>query len=174
MSRTWLSPGVAYLTRGLLSVVVPAASSVIIVVRLASLKGIRISPWLISAVVLGAVPLGFAAYVLADGVSQKRKANRLGARLVPRIHGKLPGNLDKVVKMVLRNENEYLGTAFISCIPCSCFTESYFCLGRPIEDEIKVLGPTINFRFFWEDLILTTEPQHIKASFNIYISEDIL
>ncbi|KAG1824289.1 cytochrome P450 [Suillus variegatus] len=143
MSRTWLSPGVAYLTRGLLSVVVPAASSVIIVVRLASLKGIRISPWLISAVVLGAVPLGFAAYVLADGVSQKRKANRLGARLVPRIHGKLPGNLDKVVKMVLRNENEYLG--------------------RPIEDEIKVLGPTINFRFFWEDLILTTEPQHIKT-----------
>ncbi|KAG2056638.1 cytochrome P450 [Suillus hirtellus] len=122
MSRTWLSPGAAYLTRGLLSVVVPAASSVIIVVRLASLKGVRISPWLISAVVLGAAPLGFAAYVLADEISQKRKANRLGARLVPRIHGKLPGNLDKVVKMVLKNENEYLG--------------------RPIEDEIKTILAT--------------------------------
>ncbi|KAG1790441.1 cytochrome P450 [Suillus plorans] len=122
MSRTWLSPGVAYLARGLLSVVVPAASSVIIVVRLASLKGVRVSPWLISAVVLGAAPLGFAAYVLADGISQKRKAYRLGARLVPRIHGKLPGNLDKVVNMVLRNENEYLG--------------------RPIEDEIKTILAT--------------------------------
>ncbi|KAG2139815.1 cytochrome P450, partial [Suillus bovinus] len=143
MSRTWVSPGVAYLARGLLSVVVPAASSVIIVVRLASLKGIRVSPWLVSAVVLGAAPFGFAAYVFADGILQQRKANRLGARLVPRIQGKLPGNLDKVVKMVLRNENEYLG--------------------QSIEDEIKVLGPTINFRFFWEDLIMTTEPQHIKT-----------
>jgi hypothetical protein len=165
MSRSWVSPGVAYLARGLLSVIVPAASSVIIAVRLASLKGIRVSPWLISAVILGAAPLGFAAYVLADGRSQQRKANRLGARLVPRIKGKWPGNLDKIVKMVLKNENEYLGTASVSCIPCSCFTEPYFCLGRPIEDEIKVLGPTINFRFFWEDLILTTEPQHIKAGF---------
>ncbi|KAG1751877.1 cytochrome P450 [Suillus lakei] len=143
MSRSWVSPGVAYLTRGLLSIVVPAASSVIIAVRLASLKGVRVSPWLISAMLLGAAPLGFAAYVLADERLQQRKANRLGARLVPRVQGKWPGNLDKVVTMVLRSENEYLG--------------------RPIEDEIKVLGPTINFRFIWEDVILTTEPQHIKT-----------
>lgn len=143
MSRSWVSPGVAYLSRGLLSVVVPAASAVIIVVRLASLKGVRVSPWLMSAVVLGAAPLGFAAYVLADEISQQRKAKRLGARLIPRIKGKWPGNLDKVVTMVMKNENEYLG--------------------RPIEEEIKVLGPTINFRFFWEDLILTTDPQHIKT-----------
>ncbi|KAG1809092.1 cytochrome P450 [Suillus subaureus] len=163
MSRSWVSPGVAYLARGLLSVVVPVASSVIIVARLTSLKGIRVSPWLISAVVLGAAPLGFAAYVLVDERSQQRKANRLGARLVPRVQGKWPGNLDKVVNMVLRSENEYLGMVSVSCIPCLCFTESSFCVGRPLEDEIKVLGPTINFRFFWEDLILTTEPQHIKT-----------
>lgn len=164
MSRSWVSPGVAYLSRGLLSVVVPAASAVIIVVRLASLKGVRVSPWLMSAVVLGAAPLGFAAYILADEISQQRKAKRLGARLIPRVKGKWPGNLDKIVTMVMKTENEYLGTTSFHAF-CSCFMESYFCLGRPIEDEIKVLGPTINFRFFWEDLILTTEPQHIKASF---------
>ncbi|KAG1847196.1 cytochrome P450 [Suillus subalutaceus] len=152
MSQSWVSPGVAYLARGLLSIVAPAASSVIIVARLASLKGVRVSPWLISAVVLGAAPLGFVAYVLVDGRSQQRKANRLGARLVPRVRGKWPGNLDTVVNMVLRNENEYLG--------------------RPIEDEIKVLGPTINLRFFWEDLIVTTEPQHIKASFDTILATD--
>ncbi|KAG2354387.1 cytochrome P450 [Suillus spraguei] len=143
MSRSWVSPGVAYLARGLLSVVVPAASSVIILVRLASLRGVRVSPWFISAAVLGAVPLGFAAYVLADERSQRQKANRLGARLVPRMQGKWPGNLDKVVNIVLRSENEYLG--------------------RGLEDEMKVLGPTINCYFFWEDLIMTTEPQHIKT-----------
>lgn len=143
MSRSWISPGVAYLARGLLSVVVPATSSVIILVRLASLRGIRVSPWLVSAAVLGTVPLGFAAYVLADERLQRRKASRLGARLVPRIQGKWPGNLDKVVSIVLRSENEYLG--------------------RGVEDEMKVLGPTINCYFFWEDLIMTTEPQHIKT-----------
>ncbi|KAG2143717.1 cytochrome P450 [Suillus clintonianus] len=143
MSPSWVSPGVAYLTRSLLSVVVPAASSIIIAVRLASLKGVRVSPWIISAVVLGTAPLGFAAYILADGRSQKRKAKRLGARLIPRVQGKWPGNLDKVVNMILKNEDEYIG--------------------RPIQDEIDVLGPTINLRFFWEDLIVTTEPQHIKT-----------
>jgi len=143
MFRSWVSPGVAYLARSLLSVVVPAASSVIILVRLASLKGVRVSPWLISTVVLGAAPLVFAAHVLVDGRLQQRKANRLGARLIPRLQGKWPGNLDKLVNMVMRSENEYLG--------------------RHLEDEMKVLGPTINFRFFWEDLIMTTEPQHIKT-----------
>ncbi|KAG2062786.1 cytochrome P450, partial [Suillus decipiens] len=118
-------------------------SSVIILVRLASLRGIRVSPWLVSVAVLGTVPLGFAAYVLADERLQRRKASRLGARLVPRIQGKWPGNLDKVVSLVLRSENDYLG--------------------RGLEDEMKVLGPIINFCFFWEDLIMTTEPQHIKT-----------
>ncbi|KAG2080443.1 cytochrome P450 [Suillus cothurnatus] len=132
MSRSWVSPGISYLARSLLSVVVPVASSVVILVRLASLKGVRVSPWLISTVVLGAAPLVFAAHVLVDGRLQQRKANRLGARLVPRVQGKWPGNLDKLVNMVLTSENEYLG--------------------RPFEDEMKVLGPTINFRFFWEDL----------------------
>ncbi|KAG2342994.1 cytochrome P450 [Suillus weaverae] len=143
MSRSWVSPGVAYLTRGLLSVIFPAASFVIIIKRLASLQGFRVSPWLFSVVALGAVPLGFSAYILADEISQRRKAARLGARLIPRVQGKWPGNLDKMVNIVLRSENEYLG--------------------RPMLDEIKELGPTVNFRFFWGDGILTTEPQHIKT-----------
>ncbi|KAG0701642.1 cytochrome P450 [Suillus ampliporus] len=156
MSRSWVSPGVSYLTRSLLSVVVPAASTVIIVVRLASLKGFRVSPWLVSAVFLGAAPLGFAAYVLADGKLQQRKANRLGARLIPRVRGKWPGNLDKLVSIVLSSENKYIG--------------------QPILDEMKVLGPTFNFRFFWEDIIMTMEPQHVKTilatDFDNYVKGD--
>ncbi|KAG1750539.1 cytochrome P450 [Suillus paluster] len=142
--RSWVSPGVAYLTRGLLFVVVPATSFVVIVVRLASLNGFRISPWLMSAMVLSAAPLGFAAYVLADGRLQQRKADRLGARLIPRVQGRWPGNLDKIMNMVLTSENEYLGSVSI------------------ILYRI-ILGPTINLRFLWEDIILTAEPQHIKT-----------
>lgn len=118
MSRSWVSPGVAYLTRGLLSVFFPAASFVI----MASIQGFRISPWLSSVVVLGAAPLVFAAYVLADETLQQRKATRLCARLVPRIQGKWPGNLDKIVDIISRSENEYLGTILISCNSHSRFT----------------------------------------------------
>ncbi|KAG2105762.1 cytochrome P450 [Suillus discolor] len=137
MSRSRVSPGVAYLTRGLLSVIFPTASSVIIVGRLACLQGFSVSPWLLSAMTLGAVPLGFAAYVFVDEISQRRKATRLGARLVPRIQGKWPGNLDKLVNVILTLEVEYLG--------------------QPNS------GPTLNYRCLWEDYIVTTEPQHVKT-----------
>ncbi|KAG2133190.1 cytochrome P450 [Suillus bovinus] len=75
--------------------------------------------------------------------SGRRKATRLGARLVPRVQGEWPGNLDKVVDIFMRLENEYLG--------------------QPALDEMKELGPTLNFRFFWEDDIMTSEPQHLKT-----------
>ncbi|OAX32011.1 cytochrome P450 [Rhizopogon vinicolor AM-OR11-026] len=153
MLRPWVSPGIAYLGRALLSVVVPLGSSIIIAVRLASLKGFRVSPWLVSAMVLGTAPLGFAAYILVDERSQRQKASRLSARSIPRVEGKWPGNLDKLMYMVSRAEQEYLG--------------------RLLLDETKALGPTINLRFLWEDIIMTTEPQHIKTilatDFNNYV-----
>ncbi|KAG2158407.1 cytochrome P450 [Suillus bovinus] len=107
MSRFWVSPGVAYLTRGFLSVFFPTASSVIIIQRLASLQGFRVPhgfcPWWFWAQPLWGLLLIFSL------MSQRRKATRLGARLVPRVQGKWPGNLDKVVDIFMRLENEYLG-----------------------------------------------------------------
>ncbi|KAG2105766.1 cytochrome P450 [Suillus discolor] len=143
MSRSRVSPGVAYLTRGLLSVIFPTASSVIIVGRLACLQGFPVSPWLLSVVVLGAAPLGLATYIFVDVISQRRKATRLDARLVPRIQGRWPGNLDKLVNTIQRFKVEYLG--------------------QPVLDEMKELGPTLNYRCLWEDYIVTTEPQHVKT-----------
>ncbi|KAG1903106.1 cytochrome P450 [Suillus fuscotomentosus] len=143
MSRSRISPGVAYLTRGLLSVIFPTASSVIIVGRLACLQGFPVSPWLLSAMVLGAAPLGLAAYIFVDELSQRRKATGLGARLVPRIQGRWPGNLDTLMNVILMLEIEYLG--------------------QSVLDEMKELGPTLNYRCLWEDYIVTTEPQHVKT-----------
>ncbi|KAG1800354.1 cytochrome P450 [Suillus plorans] len=143
MSRSWVSPGVAYLTRGLLSVIFPTASSVIIIGRLACLQGFPVSPWLLSVVVLGAAPLWLAAYIFVGVISQRRKATRLGARLVPCIQGRWPGNLDKLLNTIQRFKVEYLG--------------------QPVLDEMKELGPTLNYRCLWEDYIVTTEPQHVKT-----------
>ena len=124
MSLSWVSPGVAYLARKFLSVVAPAASSFIIAVRLASLKGFRVSPWIISVVALGAAPLGFVTYILANEISQRRKASRLGARLVPRIKGKLPGNLDKMLDIMSRADKDYIG--IFSCILLSLILHMIF------------------------------------------------
>ncbi|KAG1837222.1 hypothetical protein DFJ58DRAFT_749553 [Suillus subalutaceus] len=115
MSRSWIGPGVAYLTRGLLSVIFPTASSVIITERMASTGSSSLSMAFVGGG-FGCSVSGFAAYV---EISQRRKVTRLGARLIPGVQGKWLGNLDK---MVQRSENKYLGIVPISRISCSCFT----------------------------------------------------
>ncbi|KAG2156903.1 uncharacterized protein EDB93DRAFT_875506 [Suillus bovinus] len=99
-------------------------------------------------------PLVLSAYIFVDEISQRRlgKATRLGARLV---HGKLPGDLNKIVDIDIftRLEPEYLG--------------------QPALDEMKELGPTLNFRFYGEDDIVTTESQHIKTINAVYLTRTV-
>ncbi|KAG2038808.1 hypothetical protein BDR03DRAFT_953637 [Suillus americanus] len=75
MSRPWNSARVAYLTRGLLSVIFSTTSSVIITERLASLQCLRAFPWLLLVVFLGAAALRFAAYVLTDSDTAATKGH---------------------------------------------------------------------------------------------------
>lgn len=35
--------------------------------------------------------------------------------------------------------------------------------GTGVWEEMKLHGPVINMNFFWEDLIVTAEPQDIKV-----------
>lgn len=50
----------------------------------------------------------------------------------------------------------------------------YFYPGRLMLDETNIYGPTINLRFLWEDIIMTTEPQHIKVCFKVYSGNPVL
>ncbi|KZP21731.1 cytochrome P450 [Athelia psychrophila] len=97
---------------------------------------------LLTGIALG-IPVLLSLKLAFDEIRQRRRAATLGARLVPRVNGYLPGNLDILVKLL--NNWKY---------------------GYPSDGQTEwmdIIGPTMNLRVFWEDIIFTAEPENIKA-----------
>ncbi|KAG8215371.1 cytochrome P450 [Butyriboletus roseoflavus] len=74
--------------------------------------------------------------------------------------------------MVGRTETDYIGSCkliFMIIIG----TDEARLSGTAVLEEMQLHGPVINMRFFWEDLMVTSEPQNIKAilatDFNNYV-----
>jgi cytochrome P450 len=92
-------------------------------------------------------------YIASIEISQRRRAAASGARLIPRIQGYMPGNVDMLFHMISRVETDYIGAAVL--------------------EQIQLHGTVLNLRFLWEDLIVTAEPQDIKTilatDFNNYV-----
>ncbi|KAH7906604.1 cytochrome P450, partial [Hygrophoropsis aurantiaca] len=137
------TPGVIYLTRLTFSVFIPCACVIFAVIRGSAFAGLDLSLWLISAFLSVAIPLGFAVYVAFGEAVKRRKATSLGARMIPRVQGKWLGNLDALVDIITRAENDYVG--------------------QMLKYWLNDIGPTMNLWFLWEDIIVTTEPNHIKT-----------
>ncbi|KAJ7189979.1 cytochrome P450 monooxygenase pc-1 [Mycena pura] len=133
-----LTPGIRFLTRNL---VVPSIF-VLLAHRAATWLGFGVSLWtvLLASVV---APIAFAvARNVAIEIHHRREAERLGARLAPRIAGKWPGNFDFVSKLLYEAEHGYLGDE--------------------ICEVVASLGPVVNIWPLWENLIFTTSPEHIQ------------
>lgn len=66
----------------------------------------------------------------------------MGARLIPRVQGKLPGNIDIVAKSVNTWAEGYPSDGF--------------------EEMIDAHGNIFNMRPLWSDMVITTSPRHIQ------------
>ncbi|KAF7982659.1 hypothetical protein HWV62_27113 [Athelia sp. TMB] len=89
------------------------------------------------------VPVLLALKLAHEELYQRRRAYALGARLVPRVRGWLPGNLDLLLHLLNNLKNGY-----------------------PSDGQVEWIdkyGNTLNLRVFYEDLIFTTEPENIKT-----------
>ncbi|QRV82734.1 cytochrome P450 family protein [Ceratobasidium sp. AG-Ba] len=73
---------------------------------------------------------------------QDREARRLGARPIPRIQGKWPGNIDVLIDMLKTMQKGYIG--------------------EWVHKMSLVYGPTFNTRVFWQDVIFTIDHDVIK------------
>ncbi|KAH7906601.1 cytochrome P450 [Hygrophoropsis aurantiaca] len=140
---TWKTPGVIHLTRLTFSVFIPCACVIFAVIRGSAFAGLDLPLWLMFAFLLVAIPLGFAVHIAFGEAVKRRKASSMGARMVPRVQGKWLGNLDALIDVITRIEQDYIG--------------------QLVGYWMKESGPTLNLRFLWEDIIITTEPNHIKA-----------
>ncbi|KAH7882560.1 cytochrome P450 [Phlebopus sp. FC_14] len=148
------TPGLAFLSRWASLVVLPAGITALLVTRVLSFSlGRTLRPAFTSAIAVFGVPIILSVSIFARERSQHRRAAALGARLIPRIRGRWPGNADELWNMVRRAETDYIGQA--------------------LWEQNKIHGPTVNLRFLWEDIIVTTEPQHVKTilatDFNNYV-----
>ena len=98
----------------------------------------------------------FPAYVfLSTRISILREtwgAYRLGARVVPRVEGILPGNLDLLYKGFSADKSEYLGEPWLS--------------------PMRRLGTTFSIRILRDQRMCTLNPQNIQkivaTNFEIY------
>jgi hypothetical protein len=58
--------------------------------------------------VLG-IPVVIIARLVWDEIYQRRRAAALGARLVPRVEGRWPGNIDVLIDAIEKMRNSYPG-----------------------------------------------------------------
>ncbi|PCH34632.1 cytochrome P450 monooxygenase CYP63 [Wolfiporia cocos MD-104 SS10] len=72
---------------------------------------------------------------------QGREARRLGARPIPQVVGKWPGNIDVYWKLLNAAQNMYLGS-----------------FHRSLFEEYK--STTLNLKLLWQDLIITMDEKH--------------
>ncbi|KAI0058906.1 cytochrome P450 monooxygenase CYP63 [Artomyces pyxidatus] len=102
-----------------------------------------LSPVYVALLALLSIPATILVRSYCSLWAQDHEAARLGARPIPRVQGKWPGNFDVVLKIIKSFETEYVFQGF------SDLFEEYQCT-------------TINTRFFWSDQIVTMDESVIK------------
>ncbi|KAF7967691.1 hypothetical protein HWV62_33339 [Athelia sp. TMB] len=138
----FLTPGAVFLARGALSLALPCALVAIARYILAAHFGVPLSA---PQIALGAALLGPAAVVARHAYGQlhkRRRAAALGARLAPRLPGGI-GNVDRLMQMMRSMEGDMCGQCQM--------------------DWVEECGNTFNVNVLWDDMIFTTEPDHIKS-----------
>ncbi|KAK7046124.1 hypothetical protein VNI00_007127 [Paramarasmius palmivorus] len=153
-----LTPGARFLAGVFGALSVPPIAA-IIGKRLLEDRGIFFPAWAYVAVGI----LGWPAYatirVLLKDINERRAAYVLGARVVPKVHGKLPGNLDILRQMMHNWRAGYPGKYQVHR---SMAYYSSPVLGDGLSEVIEEKGPVFNMNVMFENLILTTYPEHLQ------------
>lgn len=74
---------------------------------------------------------------------QDQEAHRLGARRIPQVVGKWPGNLDIYLKLLKSTQTTYLGSFHLS-----------------LFEEYQTT--TLNLRLLWQDVVMTMDEKHMQ------------
>ncbi|KAF7978575.1 hypothetical protein HWV62_45513 [Athelia sp. TMB] len=149
----FLTPGLAFIARGLLSLVFPFALIVGTRFFLAVQFDLVVPIWATIVLSIVALPVVLTARYQLLQYRHRRRAAALGARMAPTLVGKWPGNLD-----ILLDAMEKLLTSYP---------------GDGHWQWIEKYGYSFNLNFLWEDEMLTYEPEIIKkilaTDFPIYV-----
>ncbi|KAJ7780558.1 cytochrome P450 [Mycena maculata] len=138
-----IAPGVLYLGRNAFMVGIPVAFVAVAIRQLALMAGVLIPTWILTSGALAGIPLYTALRLTVRHLYHLREAAAMGARLAPTSNrGKWPGNLDMLIEMQKLWRTGYPGDG--------------------VAEVLEEVGPVVNVRPLYEDIILTTCPEHIK------------
>ncbi|KAF8556689.1 cytochrome P450 monooxygenase CYP63 [Imleria badia] len=114
----------------------------LILSALAHLLRVRLRWWSLPAYLLS-ILLAAVARVHYTQLVHRREAKQLGARPIPRVIGKWPGNIDIMLKMRKAFATDYIYNPYLELF------EEYQCT-------------TLNTRFLWTDNIISMDEEHTK------------
>ncbi|CAE6433878.1 unnamed protein product, partial [Rhizoctonia solani] len=100
--------------------------------RLAGPKRLVDSSLLLGALYVISVPIFWGFRNTIRDVMRAREAKRLGARIVPKVKGKWPGNIDLLIKLVGSLQSGYVAEVW--------------------DELAKEYGNTFNMRLLWDDM----------------------
>ncbi|KAJ7063921.1 cytochrome P450 monooxygenase pc-1 [Mycena amicta] len=138
-----VTPGVEFLANFTLHVLSKPVLLAVAVHYVSQRLDVPLPLWATALLAGASIPVYAMYSVWISDRRQRREAESMGARMVPRIKGELPGNLD-IMQMMIRNRiHGYPGDGLI--------------------ERMEELGPIVNLRILWTDMIITIWPEHIKA-----------
>ncbi|KAH8113061.1 cytochrome P450 monooxygenase CYP63 [Phellopilus nigrolimitatus] len=137
----WLNPKL-YRTRLFLDVLRIFVLPCVVLSQSCRHVKVRLGLFTLPAHLLAIVFWGFLRNVYYDS-KQTQQARRLGARPIPRIKGKWPGNIDILLRMMKAFKTAYLMDVYLELF------QEYKCT-------------TLNTRILWVDQIITMDEEHMK------------
>lgn len=99
-----------YIGRLMVSAVIPVVGLLLPLARLFASAGISLSVAGSVALLAATILAALTVYIVSTEISQRRRAAASGARLIPRVQGYLPGNVDLMLNMIGREGTDYIGS----------------------------------------------------------------
>ncbi|KAF7291570.1 hypothetical protein HMN09_01248100 [Mycena chlorophos] len=138
------APGVVFVLKNLVLLGLPVACLAALVRQAANTLWLTTIPtWALVAGSIVGVPIYISLRVVLRNWRHARAAAAMGARLAPTSkRGKLPGNLDLLIQMMEIWANGYPGDG--------------------LSETLEECGPVVDLRVMGDNIIMTSEPDHIK------------
>ena len=106
----FLTPGLLFLSRRLLSLVFLSVLIVAIRTTLNAYLSISIPLWICVTTTVAGIPLVLTARVMLEELHHRQRAAALGARMVPRVPARMPGSFDLLATLFREAKIGYPGT----------------------------------------------------------------
>ena len=159
----FLTPGAVFVARCFFYLLFRCTLIVGIRFLLQTQLHILIPTWVLVAGCILSIPAVNISRLVWDEIYQRRRATVLGARLMPRIAGRWPGNIDVLTDAPAKNENSYPGKEWFFLI---YDIDAIWYVADGLWDVMERCGTSFNLRMIWEDIVLTCDPDNIKVCFD--------